>query len=141
MNPDAPCLVMTTEILRSMLYRGDDIIAEIETVIFDEVHYINDAERGVVYEETLMLLPDRIGLIFLVCVYFLSHIMSSFLRVSFAHTLACCSLQPVRIAKSLQSGLDELSRRRYSCWRRPSGRYVLRLSLTLIIAFFVVLSH
>ena len=65
-NPEAPCLVMTTEILRSMLYRGDDIVADIETVIFDEVHYINDAERGVVYEETLMLLPDRIGLIFLV---------------------------------------------------------------------------
>lgn len=88
-NPEAHCLVMTTEILRSsetfptkcscvthhdahgasypaVLYRGDSIIADIETVIFDEVHYINDAERGVIYEETLMLLPDHVGLIFLV---------------------------------------------------------------------------
>ena len=42
---------MTTEILRSMLYNGSDIIRDLEYVIFDEVHYINDAERGVVWEE------------------------------------------------------------------------------------------
>ncbi len=42
---------MTTEILRSMLYKGADIIRDIEWVIFDEVHYVNDAERGVVWEE------------------------------------------------------------------------------------------
>jgi antiviral helicase SKI2 len=48
-RPDASCLVMTTEILRSMLYRGADLIRDVEFVIFDEVHYINDSERGVVY--------------------------------------------------------------------------------------------
>ena len=42
---------MTTEILRSMLYKGADIIRDIEFVVFDEVHYVNDAERGVVWEE------------------------------------------------------------------------------------------
>jgi len=46
LNPDAPCLIMTTEILRSMLYRGDDMIRDIEFVIFDEIHYITDEERG-----------------------------------------------------------------------------------------------
>lgn len=35
---------MTTEILRSMLYKGADIIRDIEWVVFDEVHYVNDAE-------------------------------------------------------------------------------------------------
>ena len=50
-NPTATCLIMTTEILRSMLYNGSDIIRDLEWVIFDEVHYINDAERGVVWEE------------------------------------------------------------------------------------------
>ena len=35
---------MTTEILRSMLYKGADIIRDVEFVIFDEVHYVNDAE-------------------------------------------------------------------------------------------------
>lgn len=44
MNADANCLVMTTEILRSMLYRGSRLIRDIEWVIFDEVHYVNDAE-------------------------------------------------------------------------------------------------
>ncbi len=45
-NADSSCLIMTTEILRSMLYRGADLIRDIEWVIFDEVHYINDTERG-----------------------------------------------------------------------------------------------
>jgi len=43
-KPEAPCLIMTTEILRSMLYKGADIIRDIEWVVFDEVHYVNDAE-------------------------------------------------------------------------------------------------
>ena len=43
-NPDANCLVMTTEILRSMLYRGSRLIRDTEWVIFDEVHYVNDDE-------------------------------------------------------------------------------------------------
>ena len=58
-NPSATCLIMTTEILRSMLYNGSDIIRDLEYVIFDEVHYINDAERGVVWEEVLILLPGE----------------------------------------------------------------------------------
>lgn len=43
-NATAPCLVMTTEILRSMLYCGSDVTRDLEFVIFDEVHYINNAE-------------------------------------------------------------------------------------------------
>ena len=43
-KPEAACLIMTTEILRSMLYRGADLIRDVEFVIFDEVHYVNDAE-------------------------------------------------------------------------------------------------
>ena len=44
MNPEGTCLIMTTEILRSMLYNGSDVIRDLEWVIFDEVHYINDSE-------------------------------------------------------------------------------------------------
>ena len=62
-NPTATCLIMTTEILRSMLYNGSDIIRDLEWVIFDEVHYINDAERGVVWEEVLILLPDHVNMV------------------------------------------------------------------------------
>uniref|UniRef100_A0A8C2T3D3 SKI2 subunit of superkiller complex n=1 Tax=Coturnix japonica TaxID=93934 RepID=A0A8C2T3D3_COTJA len=65
LRPDASCLIMTTEILRSMLYNGSEVLRELEWVIFDEVHYINDAERGVVWEETLILLPEHVGLVLL----------------------------------------------------------------------------
>ena len=64
-KPDAPCLIMTTEILRSMLYRGADLIRDVEWVIFDEVHYVNDAERGVVWEEVIIMLPAHVGLVLL----------------------------------------------------------------------------
>ncbi|XP_030006095.1 exosome RNA helicase MTR4-like [Sphaeramia orbicularis] len=64
-NPTASCLVMTTEILRSMLYRGSEIMREVAWVIFDEIHYMRDAERGVVWEETIILLPDNVHYVFL----------------------------------------------------------------------------
>jgi len=54
-NQSASLLVMTTEILRSMLYRGSEITREVAWVIFDEVHYMRDKERGVVWEETMIL--------------------------------------------------------------------------------------
>jgi ATP-dependent RNA helicase DOB1 len=65
LNPTATCLVMTTEILRSMLYRGSEIMREVAWVVFDEVHYMRDKERGVVWEETIILLPDKVRYVFL----------------------------------------------------------------------------
>ncbi|GAA6016081.1 hypothetical protein JCM11491_000662 [Sporobolomyces phaffii] len=64
-NPTASCLVMTTEILRSMLYRGSEIMREVAWVIFDEIHYMRDKERGVVWEETIILLPHKVHYVFL----------------------------------------------------------------------------
>lgn len=64
-NPDAGCLVMTTEILRSMLYRGSEVMREVAWVVFDEVHYMRDKSRGVVWEETIILLPDKVHYVFL----------------------------------------------------------------------------
>ncbi|CAK7272744.1 ATP-dependent RNA helicase mtr4 [Sporothrix epigloea] len=64
-NPTASCLVMTTEILRSMLYRGSEIMREVAWVVFDEIHYMRDKSRGVVWEETIILLPDKVRYVFL----------------------------------------------------------------------------
>jgi len=64
-HPEASCLILTTEILRSMLYKGADLIRDVEWVIFDEVHYINDIDRGVVWEEVIIMLPDHVNLILL----------------------------------------------------------------------------
>lgn len=64
-NPDAQCLIMTTEILQSSLYKNSELLNNVEWVVFDEVHYINDKERGHVWEEILILLPKQIGIIML----------------------------------------------------------------------------
>ena len=75
-NPEADIIVMTTEILRNLLFKAHTATAKLGTagvislenlgaVIFDEVHYINDPERGHVWEETLILLPPHVRLILL----------------------------------------------------------------------------
>lgn len=64
-NPTATCLVMTTEILRSMLYRGSEVMREVAWVIYDEVHYMRDKERGTVWEESIILLPQKVRFVFL----------------------------------------------------------------------------
>uniref|UniRef100_A0A915D9W4 Helicase SKI2W n=1 Tax=Ditylenchus dipsaci TaxID=166011 RepID=A0A915D9W4_9BILA len=65
LHTDAFCLIMTTEILRSMLYNGSEVIRELEWVIFDEVHYVNDSERGHVWEEVLIMLPAHVKIVML----------------------------------------------------------------------------
>jgi superfamily II RNA helicase len=64
-NPNATCLIMTTEILRSMLYRGSEVMREVAWIIYDEVHYMRDKERGVVWEESIILLPHNVRFVFL----------------------------------------------------------------------------
>ena len=56
---------MTTEILRSMLYRGSEIMREVAWVVYDEIHYMRDKERGVVWEESIILLPHNTRFVFL----------------------------------------------------------------------------
>lgn len=64
-NPDASLLIMTTEILRDLVLKGDTILQTVITVIFDEVHYINNEDRGYVWEESIMLLPESVKLVML----------------------------------------------------------------------------
>ncbi len=66
-NRDAPILVMTTEIFRNMLYGEfedfDDPLINLESVILDECHYMNDPQRGTVWEETIIHCPSRTQII------------------------------------------------------------------------------
>ena len=67
-NPDAQCVIMTTEILRNILYQKESqhvSIDEVDKVIFDEIHYINDPDRGKVWEECIILMPKEIIMIML----------------------------------------------------------------------------
>ncbi len=60
-NPDAPLLVMTTEVYRNMLLQGD--AGHIAAVVFDEVHYLADPERGTSWEEAIILAPPSVCLV------------------------------------------------------------------------------
>ncbi|PIN78793.1 hypothetical protein COV16_05550 [Candidatus Woesearchaeota archaeon CG10_big_fil_rev_8_21_14_0_10_34_8] len=59
-NSNAPILIMTTEIYRNMLLCNDPCVAEISYVVFDEIHFINDIERGTIWEESLIFSPKDI---------------------------------------------------------------------------------
>lgn len=56
-NPEAPILIMTTEIFRNMLQEDPDRVQDVRYVIFDEIHYIDDPDRGSVWEESLIFMP------------------------------------------------------------------------------------
>lgn len=64
-NPDGSCIIMTTEILRNSLFKNTENWENLGCVIFDEVHYINDPDRGKVWEETINLLHSDVHLILL----------------------------------------------------------------------------
>jgi superfamily II RNA helicase len=76
-RPDADVVIMTTEILRNLLFKQDSAatrnlgitaslsLDRLDAVVFDECHYINDRDRGAVWEETMILLPPHVNLVLL----------------------------------------------------------------------------
>ena len=62
-NGDAPIVVMTTEVLRNMIYANPEAISNLGFVVMDEVHYLADKFRGAVWEEILIHLPERIQVV------------------------------------------------------------------------------
>jgi superfamily II RNA helicase len=59
-NADAEIIVMTTEIYRNMLLTNDPIVQTISYIVFDEIHFINDIERGTVWEESIIFSPKHV---------------------------------------------------------------------------------
>ena len=59
-NGDAPVVVMTTEVLRNMLYAGSRTLKDLGYVVLDEVHYLADRSRGAVWEEVIIHLPESV---------------------------------------------------------------------------------
>lgn len=62
-NGDAPVVVMTTEVLRNMLYAGSRTLSGLGYVVMDEVHYLADRSRGAVWEEVIIHLPESVSLV------------------------------------------------------------------------------
>ena len=59
-NYHAPIVIMTTEIYRNMLLCNDPSLENVCYVVFDEIHYINDIERGTIWEESIIFSPDTV---------------------------------------------------------------------------------
>ncbi len=62
-NGEAPIVVMTTEVLRNMLYAGSGTLTGLGFVVMDEVHYLADRNRGAVWEEVIIHLPESVSVI------------------------------------------------------------------------------
>ncbi|MFF5446673.1 DEAD/DEAH box helicase [Streptomyces sp. NPDC012888] len=62
-NSEAPIVVMTTEVLRNMLYAGSQSLLGLGYVVMDEVHYLSDRFRGAVWEEVIIHLPESVTLV------------------------------------------------------------------------------
>jgi superfamily II RNA helicase len=62
-NDNAPVLIMTTEILRNIIFDDINRLNEVDYVIFDEIHYIDDQERGTVWEECIIFAPQHVNFI------------------------------------------------------------------------------
>jgi ATP-dependent RNA helicase HelY len=62
-NGDAPVVVMTTEVLRNMLYTGSTALSGLGYVVLDEVHYLADTARGAVWEEVIIHLPESVRVV------------------------------------------------------------------------------
>src|SRR6201995_5911386 len=62
-NGEAPVVVMTTEVLRNMLYAGSSTLTGLGFVVMDEVHYLADRSRGAVWEEVIIHLPESVAVV------------------------------------------------------------------------------
>ncbi len=62
-NPTAPLLIMTTEIFRNQVITNDEELKQVSYVIFDEIHWLNDEDRGTVWEESIILAPPHIKIL------------------------------------------------------------------------------
>ncbi len=62
-NPQAPAMIMTTEIFRNTIFDNPERLKDVQTVIFDEIHYMDDPERGTVWEESLIFAPPEIKVV------------------------------------------------------------------------------
>ncbi len=62
-NPDAPTLIMTTEIFRNQILETKSSLKKYSWIIFDEIHYLDDRSRGSVWEESLIFLPDHMNIL------------------------------------------------------------------------------
>ncbi|AET68945.1 superfamily II RNA helicase [Desulfosporosinus orientis DSM 765] len=63
LNPNAPLLIMTTEVFRNQVITEDPNLEYVSYIVFDEIHWLNDEERGTVWEESIILAPPKMKIL------------------------------------------------------------------------------
>jgi superfamily II RNA helicase len=135
LNREASIVVMTTEIFRNMLYaeadQGDDPLADVEAVVLDECHYMNDSQRGTVWEESIIHCPPAVQLVALSATVANAGQLTDWIeRVHGPTRLVLSDFRPVPLAFSFCSakGLhpllnEERTGLHPNCkvWRAPKG--------------------
>ena len=135
-NREASIVVMTTEIFRNMLYAeaddSDDPLADVEAVVLDECHYMNDSQRGTVWEESIIHCPPSVQLVALSATVANSGQLTDWIeRVHGPTTLVSSDYRPVPLqfsfcsAKGLHPLLNDAGTGLHpNCkvWRAPKGQ-------------------
>ena len=135
-NRDASIVVMTTEIFRNMLYAeaddNDDPLADVEAVVLDECHYMNDSQRGTVWEESIIHCPPPVQLVALSATVANAGQLTDWIeKVHGPTTLVVSDYRPVPLqfsfcsAKGLHPLLNEAGTGLHpNCkvWRAPKGQ-------------------
>ncbi len=104
-NREAPILIVTTEVLRNMLFHGAEEIDDVGYVVLDEVHYLADRERGPVWEEVILSLPEHIRLVSLSATIANTGELSSWMEsVRGTTELIVSDIRPVPLVQSVAVG-------------------------------------
>ncbi|MFT5284690.1 MAG: superfamily II RNA helicase [Planctomycetota bacterium] len=114
-QPSAQVLIMTTEILRNAIFENPEALEDVEYVVFDEVHYMDDVERGTVWEESLIFAPPGIRFICLSATIANNDELGNWIREIRQHDLITVesSARPVPLTHSMftaKSGLFSSNR-------------------------------
>ncbi len=104
-NGEAPVVVMTTEVLRNMMYGGSSTLDGLGFVVMDEVHYLADRLRGAVWEEVIIHLPEHVQLVSLSATVSNAEEFGDWLReVRGNHAVVVTEHRPVPLWQHMQVG-------------------------------------